>query len=73
MAALEAGREEWVQQLGPAAYDEVLGSWRGKLARVQAGEQQWGLFRAFRPADGRDFHGAEQPQDGAKAGLAALA
>lgn len=46
----------------PAAFvPQVLTQWRAKLERVEAGEQQWGLFRAFKPADGRDFHGAEGP------------
>lgn len=37
---------------------QVVDSWRAKLDRVEAGEQQWGLFRAYKPAAGRDFHPA---------------
>lgn len=43
----------------PGIAPQVVSNWRGKLARVEAGEQKWGLFRAFKPREGRDFHGAE--------------
>ena len=49
-----------MEQCSQSDYDEVVASWRAKLARVKAGEQRWGLFRAFRPAHGRDFHTPEQ-------------
>jgi len=38
---------------------QVVANWRGKLERVAAGEQKWGLFRAFKPKEGRDFHAPE--------------
>ncbi|PSC74355.1 phosphoethanolamine N-methyltransferase 1-like [Micractinium conductrix] len=59
LAAAEADREGFVQQMSQEDYEEVVSSWRGKLDRAVAGEQKWGLFRAFKPQDGRDFHGAE--------------
>ncbi|KAL4421015.1 hypothetical protein ABPG77_008852 [Micractinium sp. CCAP 211/92] len=59
LAAAEAGKDAFVQQMSEADYEEVVNNWRGKLARVEAGEQKWGLFRAFKPREGRDFHGAE--------------
>ena len=31
---------------------QVVADWRAKLERAEAGEQQWGLFRAFKPAAG---------------------
>ena len=46
---------------------QVLANWRGKLERVDAGEQRWGLFRAFKPAAGRDFHAPEPAGDGVAA------
>lgn len=41
---------------------QVLASWRAKLERVEGGEQKWGLFRAFKPAEGRDFHRVGAPE-----------
>lgn len=59
LAAAEEDREAFVSQMSEEDYEEVVSSWRSKLDRVAAGEQKWGLFRAFRPQDGRDFHGEE--------------
>lgn len=33
----------------PSVLQQVVSSWRGKLDRAVAGEQKWGLFRAFKP------------------------
>jgi hypothetical protein len=51
----------------PRPSAQVAGSWRFKLARVAAGEMQWGVFRAFKPRDGRDFHAPEPAADGVAA------
>lgn len=51
----------------PLPPPQVLANWRGKLERVEAGEQRWGLFRAFKPAAGRDFHAPEPAGDGVAA------
>jgi hypothetical protein len=59
LEAAEARQAEFVEQCSQQDYDEVVASWRDKLARVKAGEQRWGLFRAFRPSHGRDFHTPE--------------
>jgi hypothetical protein len=67
LAAAEADKQGWVEQFSEKDYEEVAGSWRFKLARVAAGEMQWGVFRAFKPRDGRDFHAPEPAADGVAA------
>ncbi|KAI3432717.1 hypothetical protein D9Q98_004260 [Chlorella vulgaris] len=67
LSAAEAGREEWVASFSQQEYDEVTGSWHFKLERVAAGELQWGVFRAFKPKEGRDFHAREAPGAGPQA------
>lgn len=59
LAAAEADRDAFIADFGQEDYDEVVANWRGKLERVEAGEQKWGLFRAFKPKEGRDFHAPE--------------
>ena len=39
--------------LAPLA--QMVEGWEAKLERVAAGEQRWGLFRARKPIEGRDF------------------
>lgn len=63
LAAAKSRQAEFVEQCSQSDYDEVVASWCDKLARVKAGEQRWGLFRAFRPAHGRDFHHPEREMD----------
>lgn len=46
-------------ELFAACPPQVVANWRSKLERVAAGEQKWGLFRAFKPKEGRDFHPPE--------------
>lgn len=49
LAALEGDRAGFVAEFSERDYAEVVENWRGKLARVEAGEQRWGLFRASKP------------------------
>lgn len=44
-----AGRDEFVRDFSEADYDEVVGGWKAKLARVARGQQRWGLFVARKP------------------------
>jgi len=50
LAKVEADGSALVDALGEPALKEVKESWRGKLARVEAGEHRWGLFHATKPA-----------------------
>lgn len=50
LAKVESDGRPFVEALGEAALEEVKASWRGKQARVKAGEHRWGLFCAAKPA-----------------------
>lgn len=46
---MEADRDGFVAEFSERDYAEVADGWRAKLARVEAGEQRWALFRATKP------------------------
>lgn len=50
LAGMEADRAGFVAEFSERDFAEVADGWRAKLARVEAGEQRWALFRATKPA-----------------------
>ena len=42
-------REAFVRDFSEGDFEEVVGAWRAKLARVARGQQRWGLFVARKP------------------------
>ncbi len=49
LSAAEQDQKGFVSDLSQGDYDAIVGGWREKLHRVQAGEQRWGLFSACKP------------------------
>lgn len=49
LARAEGDKAAFVAEFSEADYEEVVGGWGAKLARVAAGEQKWGLFYAIKP------------------------
>ncbi len=49
LASLEASRDEFLKDFGEEDYGALADGWREKLARVEQGEQRWGLFMARVP------------------------
>ena len=44
-----AGKEAFVRDFSEEDFEEVVGGWRAKLARVARGQQRWGMFVARKP------------------------
>lgn len=42
-------RDAFVRDFSEEDFEEVVGAWRAKLARVARGQQRWGLFMAKKP------------------------
>ena len=49
LANAESNRAAFESDFSAADYEQIIGGWRSKMARVAAGEQKWGLFVAIKP------------------------